>query len=506
MARLFVMLAALAALAAFTPAADAQRGEMRTYWERMDRAYDREDWDEVIRYGRWMRRHEDWTTLPARARWPILTREGQALARTGEYQRARTRLLDALRLTRGADRGVPLFYLFITEYTMHDWSSAARRLLEIQQVFPQQIDELRYTTLDRVVSELKQAGDDPLHDAVVTMIATEYQPDRPATHLDWMVMRYIEILIEAGELGAAIGQAERVLYRDARVNLRTLGVFAPLWSDPQFDPVTDPVAGEIATLRRARADAAAEPGRVDPINAQIDALMHLGRLEEALGLAEATLAQFAADPPRFDHVDYWTPWLMDTAARILYAQDRVEEADAMMVRAIALPENGGANISQVLNYATMLSYQGRQEEALMMAGRLDEDRLSQSDLMWIWSVQACAQHRLGRSEARNQRLALLQTKWGTNAPAYQRALVCVGDLDAAAAVLVDRLNDPRLRIEALAALQDHPFLISAEAMPLCAELEAAFRALRQRPEVSAAIAAHGRIDQVDLRQSHLGAF
>jgi tetratricopeptide (TPR) repeat protein len=503
MARLILILVALAVV---TPAADAQRSEMLTYMERISRAHEAQDWNGVIHNARRMRTHEAWRKLPAHARWPVLVREGEALARIGAYQRSRNRLLEALRLTRGADRGGPLFYLFATEYAMEDWRSAARRLLELQEIFPSQFDDIRYSALDRVVTELDQSGETRLHDALVTLIATEYQPDDPTPHLDWMLLRYVRILVASGELGAAMGQAERVLYADARVELRTLGVYAPLWSNPSFDHLTDPRAGEEANLQRNQIAAAANPRSLAPVSAQLYALMALGRLDEARALAEATLAQVSTGEQNFDHVDHWTRWLMDSAARILYAQGRVQEADAWMTRAVALPENGGPNVSQVINYATLLSYQDRQEDALAMLERLEEASLPVSDLMWVWSLQACAQHRLGRPDARDIRLAQLESDWRVNAPAYQRALVCLGDLDAAAALLVARLGNPQLRADALAALQDRPLLISAEVLPLAAELQADFRALRQRPEVLAAIAEHGRIERVGLYQPSLGKF
>lgn len=505
MARLFLMLAALAAMAALAPAADAQRGEMRTYWERIDRAYDARDWNGVIRNARRMRTHEDWRELPARVRWPILTREGEALGRIGEYQRARLRLMDALQLTRGADRGGPLFWLFVIEASVGDWSNAAQRLIEIQQVLPAQLDDFSYHTLNRVIIGLQETGEDHLYEAILTLMVTEYQPEETTTHLDGMVLRYVEILVGHGELSAALGQAERVLYGELRLQLRSSALYAPLWSDPHFDRLTDPVAGEQAALARAQAEAASDRRRMGPIYDQVNALMALGRLDEARALAETALARFS-NGRRFDDGEAWAAWLMDSAARILYAQNRVQEADAWMVRAADLPENGGPNVSQVMNYATMLSYQGRQEDALMLLRQLEEGELPHPDLMWIWSLQACAQHRLGRPDARDRRLGQLRKDWSANAPAYQRALVCLGDVEAAAALLVARLDDPQLRAEALAAVQDRPLLISAEAMPLAAELEAGFRALRQRPEVLAAIAEHGRIERVELRQSHLGAF
>jgi ribonuclease D len=103
-------------------------------------------------------------------------------------------------------------------------------------------------------------------------------------------------------------------------------------------------------------------------------------------------------------------------------------------------------------------------------------------------------------------LALLEADWAGNPGAYQRALICVGDFDRAASLIVRRLNAPRHRSAALRALQERRLLANAEIMPLAAQLEADFAALKNRSDVQAAIAQAGRVERIDLYQPVLETF
>ena len=80
---------------------------------------------------------------------------------------------------------------------------------------------------------------------------------------------------------------------------------------------------------------------------------------------------------------------------------------------------------------------------------------------------------------------------------YLGTMICVGDLDAAAAEVIAELDDPAQRLAMLYNLQDYapdPNLTKHEAAG-----HAAWLAVRARPDVAAAIARVGRIESYDLK-------
>jgi len=70
-----------------------------------------------------------------------------------------------------------------------------------------------------------------------------------------------------------------------------------------------------------------------------------------------------------------------------------------------------------------------------------------------------------------------------------------GNLDGAAAVLIEQLRSPTDRGEALASLQD---MRTYPSLPGDVKIDAAWRALKQRADVQAEVARVGRIERYDL--------
>jgi tetratricopeptide (TPR) repeat protein len=502
MIRLCFIAIAAAFVMGSAPAAQAQ-DTLHDYWRRMGEAHQAQDWDGVILNGRLARADKNWDRLPASARWPILTREGEAHLRLGQYEAARRRLAQALRITPEQDRAVPLFYLFHAELGREAWIAASAILMELQRIEPAQIDDFSLAAMNRVIMGLERDGETDSYAALIPLLATEYQPSEPGAHLDWIYLRHAGLLAASGQREAAMMQLEPVLESDARIEARSSLEFAPLWSDPRFDRLTDPVAGEEASLARAITDAQNHPQRLAPRRAQVRSLMRLGRVDEAAALAEALLADLEDGEPYRD-ADEVAPWLMNDLARLFYVENRAREADALMARSAALVVQGRPRITQVISFATLLTYQSRHAEALAILARMEN--ASGFDSMEARSAAACSHHHLGRPQERDQHLALLEADWADNPAAYQRALICVGDFDRAASLIVRRLNAPRHRPAALRALQERRLLANAEIMPLATQLEADFAALKDRSDVQAAIAQAGRVERIDLYQPVLETF
>lgn len=123
--------------------------------------------------------------------------------------------------------------------------------------------------------------------------------------------------------------------------------------------------------------------------------------------------------------------------------------------------------------------------------------------MWIASVRACAAAQLGDAALRETAMAFLREHVEDNYAAMARANLCVDDLDAAAALYVQRLNDLDQRSSALLALQRYQ-APPGSALPYDGVLRQRLDRVRERADVQAAVAAVGRIEDVPLQSVYWG--
>jgi hypothetical protein len=120
------------------------------------------------------------------------------------------------------------------------------------------------------------------------------------------------------------------------------------------------------------------------------------RVDEAAALAEALLADLEDGEPYRD-ADEVAPWLMNDLARLFYVENRAREADALMARSAALVVQGRPRITQVISFATLLTYQSRHAEALAILARVEN--ASGFDSMEARSAAACSHHHLGEPKS-----------------------------------------------------------------------------------------------------------
>jgi tetratricopeptide (TPR) repeat protein len=233
------------------------------------------------------------------------------------------------------------------------------------------------------------------------------------------------------------------------------------------------------------------------------ALRVLGRNQEALDLLDRVVAQ-AQTPDaqaQFDDIADQLNWLLNEKAYALYELNRPEEARTAFGLSIAVGEDGQWSVSQVINFASMLQAEGRSADALEVVQTVGE--ASPYGRMWVAAVRACAAGNLGRAELRREALAYLREHERDNAAARANALLCVNDLDEAAALYIRRLANPAEREDALLALQTYR-RPPRPALPQESLLHARLEQVRGRPDVLAAVAAVGRIEEAPLHSVYWG--
>lgn len=279
----------------------------------------------------------------------------------------------------------------------------------------------------------------------------------------------------------------------------------------KFDPLFGSDADRVARLRAAieATDAAtaealaAEAGDVRRLLTRMQFLRSVGRDEEALKLVEPTLADIEAVERTGDQAF----WIVNDAAYALVQAGRAAEAVALMDRLLALDaDKHPMLVSMSINFVEILSGAGLHQRALDHALRISETQskhASDYGRMWMEEGVVCSLAALGRAAEAAPRLERLRASGDTNPSARTRAMLCVGDLDGAERLLIERLQskDPE---QALVAVQRYRMAGRRSAV---AELtQDRWAEVIARPAVQQAIARVGRVLELPLVDAYWGSF
>jgi hypothetical protein len=305
-------------------------------------------------------------------------------------------------------------------------------------------------------------------------------------------MILIEDRLDNGDRAGAAGLAATLA---TPVNL------VPLMVVKRYDGLLPEGIDRFALLARAierrdretAAALAAAPRDPRRMVARAEHLRSVGRNADALAAVAPVTGDIAAVAD-----DQEVMWAVNEAVFALAALDRNDEAARMMERIAALPLNANRHlVSSRINHLIILSSMGRHAEVLDRAARLEaEQGFSASDYgnSLIVSARVCALASLSRAREAAPLLERLRGWSERHAGALSQAYMCLGDLDSAAALLVQRLGreDPN---SAILALQDYRLDTGDSESD---RLRARFLSLRERPEVRAALDRVGRILSLPL--------
>jgi tetratricopeptide (TPR) repeat protein len=243
---------------------------------------------------------------------------------------------------------------------------------------------------------------------------------------------------------------------------------------------------ELARRRLAAAERPRDLGLVVEIGY---ALIWHQRYEEVLQLTDPVLARIdaagGAEIP-YDGMAADLPWLLDLRADALFAVGRHDEAVALLRRAVGVAKAG--NAVHANNLANTLVELDRPQEAL--AALPDTNAAIDKQRAFAAMIRAIAAIELGDERLRDDALGELRG-YARNFPSrLVWALTVAGKEDEAAAALIASLEDPGLRGDALARIQDYP---KVEHNAIVASWREREERVRTRDDVRRVVAKYGRI-------------
>ncbi|HTQ13275.1 MAG TPA: hypothetical protein VMH86_05305 [Rhizomicrobium sp.] len=319
--------------------------------------------------------------------------------------------------------------------------------------------------------------------------ARKWHPTNPFWTADTMWRALAALDLAAGDDAGARAALEDMVEPDT---------FIGVWTDRRFDAVTagaGPELGAIAAARLAslKALSAAHPDLLEGVVDVALQLIEQGRAQEALAMMDDALARTARDHAYADQ-DEQRNWALDTRAVALYRLGRFDDSVAARVKAAAMKEDGGVNVSQAINLANLYNDLARPADALAALATLGP--MSGYGRMQAELERVCADAQLKDADGLAQSLGYMRAHLDDAPNSAIQAELCAGNQDKAAALLIAQLADPVRRGDALVPLQDWAPMPEG---PHDKAMDAAWDALKARPDVRAAVARVGRIESWPIK-------
>ncbi len=272
------------------------------------------------------------------------------------------------------------------------------------------------------------------------------------------------------------------------IDLLTSRDYEPFWPQIEARAGTNlaTIGAEHVRMTAARLINAASDR--DRLSAAAHALHYNGQYVDAIALAQRWRARSGPDAP-FEEGDGWA---LNIEAYAHDALGQPEKADAVFEELAKLdPDENPWAVNFVINRASRLVGQGRWQEGLKataLAREVAEKHGSPYAKMIIARDRACALERLGRAQEASSELAFLRENAGEAIQFAVRGLLCHGQRDEAAALLLAALRDETDRGGALAAFltDELDLFYTASILPDARDL------LADYPELAGELALHMR--------------
>jgi hypothetical protein len=427
-------------------------------------------------------------------RYAALVMYGGALFATEDYTGALTQLRTASGFSE-AD-GMVWSLRFLAAQAARNQTDALLSLTAIAQRWPASLSRISDQNVDGLA--LYTRTDRPLADARIALLEAldraGWTPKNVDMNVDGLWMDLTLAFLDRGQVDKAGAAARKVVDPQSIADMRV---------DLRFDPVTSADLAWFDVRRAAdrrqhflQATSKASPDSLAGINATARLLLGQDRPREAVALLEGAIKRArAADATPFTDKDQLNV-TYDALSMALFLLGQGDESIAAMKAGAQLQEHGQTNVSQKLDLGARYVELGRPDDALAAVSDVGPDDVSNFGRTVLESVHAMAYVAKNDGPRMAAAVTYLKAHADDSPVNLVDVLVVVGDQDGAAEETIKLLADPLNRREILSLMQD---AIVPDTTP---DFSKAFRrkitALRERPDVKAAVERVGRIESWPL--------
>ena len=371
---------------------------------------------------------------------------------------------------------------------------------------PSAIGGVNMKWLRGLLRELDESGARDEQDRLVTAAGKAQYANRKEGDVErWLYAAMIEPLVRAGEVDTARTVVTEITDPEMLAHILMKRDTEPVWSDIEAKYGADLTVALNQFVEQSEKEALEDTSDFKVQSRYVNALRQAGLYDRAIVFGEELIGNWA----RIEAVGDEAYWFVNEYAYALEDAGRTDEAIALMDRVLDLGiEENPQLISMAINRAHMFLSAGRFEDALDASKaleQLDDHFASDYGEMYIYSAKVCAMHELGRtSEATSALNEQLMPLADTNPSAHMLTLLCLGDEDAAAELMVNRLDDDSSRD---AALYGFVYATKDGEMPAYQKkLHKRIATVQQRKEVEDAFLTHARHIRVTASKTYWGRF
>jgi tetratricopeptide (TPR) repeat protein len=379
---------------------------------------------------------------------------------------------------------------FYASFDLGDIPDAAVALTQIAKQAPNELGDIKESNVFfRMFNELKRSPTPQYFDLLEALYAANWKVDgQIEPSYQWR--DYALALLERGRKQEAKHVTPRIKRPSVLISMRVDKRFDEIVkSAPDMFNIDKAVDADIADLRGF---VLKNPRSMQSVIELTYALLKARRYDEVLSLTDSVV-QKANGKSAYDDPDRLI-WILNNRAIALGGLGRRDEELELLIRAARHPEHGESNVSQAINLGQFYCDLGRPKDALFTV--LDVQNTSPYGRLQVEIVHLCAAVQLGDKHAADSALDYIKAHQADSPKTYESALIDAEDFNGAAALLIQRLNDPSTRSDALLEVQNFS---DPTDLPQTAKSLANFRAVVDREEVQKTINKFGRMESFQLR-------
>lgn len=379
-----------------------------------------------------------------------------------------------------------------------DFADAAGSLAMIASRWPDELARIPGADIGRTINRTAELDNpDPALELLYALDKAGWVKSQDIVNSSYYRYTIASLALQRGDSAQAMRYARQVVAVRELIKMRADKRFTAIVAAnrQQFD-IASAAARQVAEHRKV---VARLPRSLRELNILCQAMRVNRQLAEGVTLLDQALARWRTPggEQSFDDPEAIV-WVMNLRSNLLQDLGRVDEAVNQLREAARLNEERRSNISQVLNLANLYVDLGRSKEALQLL--TDNNYVGGSTSAYGRMVLERIRYFIARengdaAELLRSRDYIVQHR-GDSEGIHQLVLIEEGSLDQVAASMIAELNDPKTRIQALAAAQDFaepPFIA-----PAVRKAMSASAALYAREDVRAAVAQYGRIERYDI--------
>ncbi len=453
------------------------------------------DTETAYRTGQIMLAHPDFDSLPATAKADVYGLAGHATLYLPDFpvEEALEYLDEAVRL--GTDAPVIYMTRGFANMSNDNPVQSARDLMQGDRLARGLLNGLRgqdFLVVIDMLAQSDQDGADEVYPLFVEYLLKRWDPENPFETNEYVRYHAARVAIDEGNLMEAGRLVESLEFAETRLRVQIERDFEPFWIE-DTDALKQHIrSGAEHTIAFYGELAEQNPGFIEPVALQAQGYAMLGDPEAAMASLEAAREQ-ALSGELINDVSEQMPWLLNDMAGAAEQLGDFDRAVELMSEAAGLSEYNSPNVSQRTNLAFMLAMDGQHDRALSEIETINFNQTSDFGKAYLLAARICTNHFRGQPSTIEDDIAALEDNGMLTAGLLQYAFACLDDRDRGAALLIERLEHPAGRVNALHELQEFLDVEGEYKGPYSAQLEAHDDALIARPDVAAAIEAAGRL-------------